>query len=304
MKRWPLLIVVFMVLTVGMGALSLFTGSSPASIYSSLHQPSSLEGIPSSSVLGGKPCNCSATVRSSSVTTISSQHLQPLPTLRYRDQLGMYMNQETSVEYKIGAELGVQRGIFSRRMMEVWPKSTEYWLVDLWSQQANYTDAANMDNETQETIYETALRKTKQWEHKIKICRGYTSTCAPKFQDGYFDFIYVDARHDFKGVLVDMDEWWPKLKVGGIFAGHDYIEKQDMRKGTRQDWTRNFDGTIDRTRTIVRGAVELFFTDSIWGVAEMELVELRKLINTPQQERMRSIKLTYRDGPASWYCRK
>ena len=33
----------------------------------------------------------------------------------------------------------------------------------------------------------------------------------------------MDARHDFKGVAADLEAYWPKLKTGGIFAGHDYI---------------------------------------------------------------------------------
>jgi hypothetical protein len=24
-----------------------------------------------------------------------------------------------------------------------------------------------------------------------------------------------------------MEDWWPKLKAGGIFAGHDYVTQDD-----------------------------------------------------------------------------
>ena len=43
---------------------------------------------------------------------------------------------------------------------------------------------------------------------------------------GYFDFIYIDA---YAGSGQDngkiLNDWWPKLKSGGIFAGHDYDVK-------------------------------------------------------------------------------
>lgn len=29
--------------------------------------------------------------------------------------------------------------------------------------------------------------------------------------DGYFDFIYLDARHDYGGVVEDLHAWWPKV---------------------------------------------------------------------------------------------
>jgi hypothetical protein len=45
----------------------------------------------------------------------------------------------------------------------------------------------------------------------------------PLFPDQYFDFIYVDGYaangEEGGGTLYD---WWPKLRRGGVFAGHDY----------------------------------------------------------------------------------
>ena len=80
--------------------------------------------------------------------------------------------------------------------------------------------------------------------------------CAKTYPDAYFDCIYVDARHDWKGVYEDLKAWWPKLKVGGIMAGHDYVIQADV--GT-QDWTPNYDGTRDETELVVQGAVDTFF---------------------------------------------
>ena len=42
------------------------------------------------------------------------------------------------------------------------------------------------------------------------------------FEDGYFDFIYIDADHNYTAVLRDIQCWWPKLRNNGIIAGHDY----------------------------------------------------------------------------------
>jgi predicted O-methyltransferase YrrM len=39
-----------------------------------------------------------------------------------------------------------------------------------------------------------------------------------------FDFIYLDARHDYAGILEDLEAWWPLLKEGGMFSGHDFVE--------------------------------------------------------------------------------
>jgi hypothetical protein len=36
------------------------------------------------------------------------------------------------------------------------------------------------------------------------------------------DGVYIDASHDYKSVLEDIDSWYKHLKIGGIMGGHDY----------------------------------------------------------------------------------
>ena len=49
-----------------------------------------------------------------------------------------------------------------------------------------------------------------------------TASAARLFEDESLDFIYQDASHSYNGVKRDIDAWYPKLKKGGILAGHDY----------------------------------------------------------------------------------
>ena len=45
-----------------------------------------------------------------------------------------------------------------------------------------------------------------------------------------FDWIYIDGRHDFMGVLYDFKASWPLLKKGGVMIFDDY--KADVDYGT------------------------------------------------------------------------
>lgn len=36
------------------------------------------------------------------------------------------------------------------------------------------------------------------------------------------DFIFIDADHTYESVSKDLRGWHPKIKIGGIIAGHDY----------------------------------------------------------------------------------
>lgn len=180
-----------------------------------------------------------------------------VPTFKTRDQLGSIIQNEG---FSIGVELGVQNGLYSKAILSAWPNCSEYHLVDLWGHQENYDDVANVGQSQQEKIYKTALQNTDPWKEKIRTCRNFTTSCALKYEDGYFDFIYVDARHDFKGVWEDLIAYWPKLKAGGIMAGHDYVTNDEVGGplASGQDWSKNYDGTIDETGTVVRGAVDIF----------------------------------------------
>ena len=45
-----------------------------------------------------------------------------------------------------------------------------------------------------------------------------------KFNDEFFDLVYIDASHWHKDVVEDIKSWLPKVKRGGYLSGHDYKE--------------------------------------------------------------------------------
>ena len=45
---------------------------------------------------------------------------------------------------------------------------------------------------------------------------------AKTFEDNSIDFMFLDASHKYSDVRDDLNAWYPKIKKGGIFAGHDY----------------------------------------------------------------------------------
>jgi predicted O-methyltransferase YrrM len=42
------------------------------------------------------------------------------------------------------------------------------------------------------------------------------------FPDEFFDFVFVDAFHSYEAVRDDITHWLPKVRRGGVLAGHDY----------------------------------------------------------------------------------
>jgi predicted O-methyltransferase YrrM len=46
-----------------------------------------------------------------------------------------------------------------------------------------------------------------------------------KLSTTLFDFIFIDAAHDYESVKTDIQGWMTKVKPGGILAGHDYVDR-------------------------------------------------------------------------------
>ena len=57
------------------------------------------------------------------------------------------------------------------------------------------------------------------------MIKDFSENASKKFDDGSLDFVYIDAAHDFKNVAIDICVWSPKVRVGGIVYGHDYMRR-------------------------------------------------------------------------------
>jgi len=56
----------------------------------------------------------------------------------------------------------------------------------------------------------------------ITVHRMSSLEAANLFGSESLFFGFLDAAHDYKSVKSDMEVWYPKIKNGCIFAGHDY----------------------------------------------------------------------------------
>ena len=52
--------------------------------------------------------------------------------------------------------------------------------------------------------------------------KDFSHNVDDKFEDGTYDFVYIDADHSYESVKKDIELYLPKLKKGGIIGGHDY----------------------------------------------------------------------------------
>jgi hypothetical protein len=124
-----------------------------------------------------------------------------------------------------GAEIGVKRGIFSEQILRGW-RGRRLISVDPWLEvpENEYADVANVTQDRHEQFYEEAARRLERFGDRSEIWRMTSAEAAARVDPGGLDFVYLDARHDYESVKEDLKHWFSKIRPGGIFAGHDYLD--------------------------------------------------------------------------------
>lgn len=141
------------------------------------------------------------------------------PILRHRSELGDFLNHHCLGG--MGAEIGVLWGDFAWEILSRWI-GQRLVLVDSWRHLPTYKDENNLSDERFEEAYRYSRRLLKQFPDRVILVRELSERAATLFPDAVFDFIYIDAAHGYQEVKRDLTAWYPKLKRGGLFAGHDY----------------------------------------------------------------------------------
>lgn len=97
---------------------------------------------------------------------------------------------------------------------------SKLYCIDPWEDYDDYPEYKNQ----QSTIYNSFINNIKNSgvKDKIIINRGYSNLEIPKFQDEFFDIIYIDGNHEPEYVLEDAVLSFRKLKKNGIMIFDDY----------------------------------------------------------------------------------
>lgn len=140
-----------------------------------------------------------------------------LPTLRYPHKTDSEISTRYDLTRKlfdgVGAELGVAAGVFSKTIL-VNENVTLLYSIDRWSDHHDFKE------------YRRVLDNLAEFEHRSIVLRASFDEALTIFPDDYLHWIYIDGyAHTGQENGKTLDDWYPKLQPGGIFAGHDYSTK-------------------------------------------------------------------------------
>ena len=117
-------------------------------------------------------------------------------------------------------ELGAWKGRSSAFLVvEAKNKSQDIQIhiVDTWLGSGEH--AAGMTD----GLYEKFIANMSPLNGHYQAHRMTTDKAASLFEDSSLDGVFIDADHTYEAVKKDIQNWLPKVRKGGILAGHDYI---------------------------------------------------------------------------------
>lgn len=90
-------------------------------------------------------------------------------------------------------------------------------IVDTWLGSGEHT-AGMTDG-----LHEKFIANMAPLNGHYQAHRMTTDKAVSLFEDGSLDGVFIDADHTYEAVKKDIENWTPKVRSGGILAGHDYI---------------------------------------------------------------------------------
>jgi len=144
--------------------------------------------------------------------------------------------------FKLGIEIGVWQGWYMRHLLmrtpmhiygiDPWVATESYGDVDPKAEDFDPMALGDDGYEWQEARYMATMSLFRGAPpSRCTVLRSFSYLLTPFFPDKTVDFVYIDGEHTYDAVTQDIADWWPKVKPGGIMAGHDYNE---TNPGTKQ----------------------------------------------------------------------
>lgn len=139
-----------------------------------------------------------------------------------RDELPQLLNARDLVG--VGVEVGVKEGWFSDLLLSSW-RGRMLVSVDPWDIEFDPNgDHGDAGQAALDALYARTCERLCRFGERSRIVREPSVVAAATFAERSLDFVYIDAAHDLESVREDIAAWYPRVRPGGILAGHDYLD--------------------------------------------------------------------------------
>jgi hypothetical protein len=104
-------------------------------------------------------------------------------------------------------------------------KQIKFDCIDTWEGSEEHRDPNSQHYEPvlneKDGLYNLFLKNIEPVKHIINPIRKPSREAVLMYEDASLNFVFIDAAHDYENVCEDIKAWLPKVKPGGLLAGHD-----------------------------------------------------------------------------------
>jgi hypothetical protein len=108
-------------------------------------------------------------------------------------------------------------------------KNIEFYAVDHWKGSIEHQGFKDLKD-----LYEIYSENIERARPIVKDLRMPSLEAVNQFADGSLDFVFIDGSHEYQDVKDDIRAWLPKIRKGGVLAGHDYYPLHPEFSGVNQ----------------------------------------------------------------------
>mgnify|MGYP003336342883 FL=1 len=124
----------------------------------------------------------------------------------------------------VGVEIGTCRAESTSYLLEKCSNIIKLYTIDPYKAYDDWN--GEIKQEDIDRFQKVAKKNLKQYGDRVQMIREKSSDAAKKIKTitdtAEFDFIFVDGDHSYEATLADCEAYYPLLKKGGLFCGHDY----------------------------------------------------------------------------------
>lgn len=138
-----------------------------------------------------------------------------------------WLAQQAAISKTI-VEIGSWKGRSTRAMADNLQKGSVIYAVDTWKGTAEDSHMEQLVGKPEEWLMGQFLSNMGPellGTGAVVPVQAPSTEAALRFANGpKFDFIFIDAAHDYDNVKADILAWRPLLASGGLLAGHDFVQ--------------------------------------------------------------------------------
>lgn len=149
--------------------------------------------------------------------------------MKWQDIPGWFSEADATVWDEISKTIGAKKAVIVE--IGCWQGRSTCAMLDRIKKAIVYC-VDTFEGTPGEDVYEATLRDGRtarqafisntQAHGGVNIIQRESLNAAEKFSDGELDVVFIDAEHSLDAVKRDINAWLPKIRPGGIIAGHDY----------------------------------------------------------------------------------